>query len=150
MLSVVIPVHNEEPSLLPLYDRLTAVLQSIAQPYEILFVDDASTDRSFELLANLAATVLVSFLMVPFVVHRLGDRMYGIWALVSTFISYYGLMDLGLSTAVARFLAGAAGTHDNARFNRMFNTALRLYFWIAAAILAVGGALAVAAPVVAG
>jgi len=56
MLSVVIPVHNEEPAILPLYDRLTAVLTSIGQPYEIVFVDDASTDRSFELLANLAET----------------------------------------------------------------------------------------------
>ncbi len=56
MLSVVIPVHNEEPSLLALYDRLTAVMQTIARPFEIIFVDDASTDRSFELLANLAAT----------------------------------------------------------------------------------------------
>src|SRR5258707_1541349 len=53
MLSIVIPVHNEEPSLLPLYDRLTAVLESLQKPYEILFVDDASTDRSFELLENL-------------------------------------------------------------------------------------------------
>jgi len=56
MLSVVIPVHNEEPSLLPLYDRLTTVMHGIARPYEIIFIDDASTDRSFELLANLAAT----------------------------------------------------------------------------------------------
>src|SRR6266571_5116023 len=56
MLSIVIPVHNEEPSLLPLYDRLTAVLESMQKPYEILFVDDASTDRSFELLANLVET----------------------------------------------------------------------------------------------
>jgi glycosyltransferase involved in cell wall biosynthesis len=56
MLSIVIPVHNEEPSLLPLYDRLTAVLESLQKPYEILFVDDASTDRSFELLANLVET----------------------------------------------------------------------------------------------
>ena len=39
--------------MLPLYDRLTAVLESLEQPYEILFVDDASTDRSYELLANL-------------------------------------------------------------------------------------------------
>src|SRR5947207_13882212 len=53
MLSIVIPIHNEEPSLLPLYDRLTAVLESLQKPYEILFVDDSSTDRSFELLANL-------------------------------------------------------------------------------------------------
>ncbi len=56
MLSVVIPVHNEEPSLLPLYDRLTAVLAEVGQPYEIVFVDDASTDRSFELLSNLVET----------------------------------------------------------------------------------------------
>jgi glycosyltransferase involved in cell wall biosynthesis len=56
MLSVVIPVHNEEPALLSLYDRLTAVLVSVARPYEVIFVDDASTDGSFELLANLAET----------------------------------------------------------------------------------------------
>lgn len=54
MLSVVIPIHNEEPALLPLYDRLTRVLESLQKPYEVLFVDDASTDRSFDLLANLA------------------------------------------------------------------------------------------------
>jgi glycosyltransferase involved in cell wall biosynthesis len=56
MLSVVIPIHNEEHSILPLYDRLTAVLEQLQRPYEILFVDDASTDRSFELLANLVET----------------------------------------------------------------------------------------------
>src|SRR5215469_4435809 len=56
MLSIVIPVHNEEHSILPLYDRLTRVLVELRRPYEILFVDDASTDRSFELLANLVQT----------------------------------------------------------------------------------------------
>src|SRR5712664_2410943 len=56
MLSIVIPVHNEERSILPLYDRLTIVLDSVHRPYEILFIDDASTDRSFELLANLVET----------------------------------------------------------------------------------------------
>src|ERR1051326_4147914 len=56
MLSIVIPIHNEEHSILPLYDRLTAVLEQVRRPYEILFVDDASSDRSFELLANLVET----------------------------------------------------------------------------------------------
>src|SRR5215831_369922 len=56
MLSIVIPIHNEEPAILPLYDRLTTVLDGLRKPYEILFVDDASTDRSFDLLANLIET----------------------------------------------------------------------------------------------
>ena len=55
-LSIVVPIHNEEHSILPLYDRLTSVLFSIGRSYEILFVDDASTDRSHELLANLVQT----------------------------------------------------------------------------------------------
>src|SRR5262245_33674448 len=56
LLSIVIPIHNEERSILPLYDRLAAVLESLQRPYEIIFVDDASCDRSFELLANLVET----------------------------------------------------------------------------------------------
>lgn len=56
MISIVIPIHNEEPAILPLYDRLSVVMERIRKPYEIIFVDDASTDRSFELLANLVET----------------------------------------------------------------------------------------------
>ena len=56
MLSVVIPIHNEERAILRLYDRLTEVLGKLGQRYEIIFVDDASSDRSFELLANLVET----------------------------------------------------------------------------------------------
>ncbi|MEZ5366554.1 MAG: glycosyltransferase family 2 protein [Bryobacterales bacterium] len=53
--SVVIPVHNEESTLLPLYDRLIATLEKSGDPFEILFVDDGSTDSSRELLAHLVA-----------------------------------------------------------------------------------------------
>ena len=56
MLSIVIPIHNEDRSILPLYDRLTAVLLGLRRSYEIIFVDDASGDRSYELLANLVQT----------------------------------------------------------------------------------------------
>jgi glycosyltransferase involved in cell wall biosynthesis len=56
MLSIVVPIHNEEHSILPLYDRLTQVLQEVRRPYEIIFIDDASGDRSYELLANLVQT----------------------------------------------------------------------------------------------
>lgn len=52
-ISVVIPVHNEAENLPILYDRLTKVLKDVASPYEIIFVDDGSSDESLESLQAL-------------------------------------------------------------------------------------------------
>lgn len=54
LLSVVIPIFNEEDSIQTLYSRLTAVLERLEQPYEIIAIDDGSTDRSFARLRDLA------------------------------------------------------------------------------------------------
>lgn len=53
-ISVVIPLLNEEESIARLYESLTQVLESYGRPYEIVVVDDGSTDRSFPLLRQLA------------------------------------------------------------------------------------------------
>lgn len=50
MLSVVIPVYNEEATLPTLFPRLYAALDALGRPYEIILVDDGSRDRSIELL----------------------------------------------------------------------------------------------------
>jgi glycosyltransferase involved in cell wall biosynthesis len=52
-LSIVIPLFNEEESVKPLYVQIKEVLESLEQSYEIIVVDDGSTDRSFELLKGL-------------------------------------------------------------------------------------------------
>jgi len=52
-ISVVVPVYNEEQSLRPLYQALTAALERLGQSYEILFVDDGSRDGSFATLTAL-------------------------------------------------------------------------------------------------
>jgi dolichol-phosphate mannosyltransferase len=49
-LSVVIPVYNEEHTLEMLVQRLTNTLESLAEPWEVIFVNDGSVDRSAELL----------------------------------------------------------------------------------------------------
>ena len=52
-LSIVIPVHNESPNLKDLYDELTQTLIQYGRSYELIIVDDGSTDDSFEKLASL-------------------------------------------------------------------------------------------------
>lgn len=54
-LSVVFPVHNEADSLGELLSRLLPVLKGLNQSYEAIFVDDASTDRSWEVMKELRA-----------------------------------------------------------------------------------------------
>jgi len=49
-LSVVIPVYNEEAGLASLFARLYPALDALAQPYEVIFVNDGSRDRSAALL----------------------------------------------------------------------------------------------------
>ncbi len=49
-LSVVIPVYNEQENLAALFTRLTATLDGLGKPYEILFTNDGSRDRSGVLL----------------------------------------------------------------------------------------------------
>src|SRR5437870_5795557 len=54
-LSIVIPVFNEQENLPALHEKLTEVLKDLGQPYEIILVDDGSTDRSLEILKGLQA-----------------------------------------------------------------------------------------------
>ncbi len=53
-ISVVIPLYNEEESLKELHDRIRNVMQENGYSYEIIFVDDGSTDKSWQVISNLS------------------------------------------------------------------------------------------------
>ena len=52
-ISVVIPLLNESPNLRPLYDEITQAFEPLSHDYEIIFVDDGSTDDSLDVLKTL-------------------------------------------------------------------------------------------------
>ena len=54
-LSVILPLLNEQDNLAPLHARLTTVLKQLDRSYEIIYVDDGSTDGSLAILRRLAA-----------------------------------------------------------------------------------------------
>ena len=54
-LSIVIPVRNESDNVEPLYRELTETLEAAGRPYEVLFVDDGSTDETYGRLAKIQA-----------------------------------------------------------------------------------------------
>lgn len=52
MISVLIPVYNEEENLPVIHARLTAVLSALGQSYELLFINDGSHDQSLQIIKN--------------------------------------------------------------------------------------------------
>jgi O-antigen/teichoic acid export membrane protein len=73
------------------------------------------------------AVALVTLAMTPFIIHSLGDKMYGLWIFVGSFLGYYGLMDFGFNSAVQRFLSRAIGLKDDLEANKVINTAIYVF-----------------------
>jgi glycosyltransferase involved in cell wall biosynthesis len=51
--SVVVPFYNEQENIPPLYMKLTEVMDSLGESYELIFVDDGSRDNSFKVLSDI-------------------------------------------------------------------------------------------------
>ncbi len=52
-LSIVVPVYNEQESILPLFGKIREVCEALGKPYEVVFVDDGSGDRTAEILEQI-------------------------------------------------------------------------------------------------
>jgi O-antigen/teichoic acid export membrane protein len=93
--------------------------------------------------SGLTVNVLVAFWMLPFVVHRLGDTAYGIWALVLQLTGYMGVVDAGLRSAIVRFVARYHAQKDDKALNQLLNNIITLYSMIAPFCILIGGLIAV-------
>lgn len=53
-LSLIVPVYNEDDNVQALFDEVLVVMNSVARPWEIIFIDDGSTDASLNIIKDLA------------------------------------------------------------------------------------------------
>ena len=51
--SIVVPFYNEQEKFRSLYMKMTEVMDSIGEPYEMVFVDDGSKDNSYKVLSEI-------------------------------------------------------------------------------------------------
>lgn len=89
-----------------------------------------------------ASQVVVAFFVTPILVHGLGDRRYGIWALVESIIAYLTLFDLGLAASLVRYVAKFEASEDQNGLNRVFSATVLAFTIAGVAALAIALALA--------
>jgi len=77
--------------------------------------------------AALGVNIVVGFLLTPFIISHLGKTGYGIWVLIGSFIGYYGLLNLGVSSAITRYVARYAAQGDEKALNETASTAMAMF-----------------------
>lgn len=60
-LSVVVPVYNEEGAIAELHREIVDACTNIGQPFEIIFINDGSTDRTLDVLKSLSPLKIINF-----------------------------------------------------------------------------------------
>jgi O-antigen/teichoic acid export membrane protein len=86
------------------------------------------------------------FLLTPFILHRLGDTTYGLWALVGSVVAYGSLLDLGVMGAVIKYIAQYHTKGEIAQAGNLVATALCLYSVLGLTVVVLSAAIAPAFP----
>lgn len=95
---------------------------------------------------GIALNHLLALVLTPFMVAHLGQPGYGVWLLVISITALFGLLDLGVSSALTRFTAMQLAQGDLPAARQTQCVALTFYLFVSLAALAGFAALAWAAP----
>jgi O-antigen/teichoic acid export membrane protein len=93
-----------------------------------------------------AVSLLVNFFLSPLIVHHLGASAYGVWTLLVTLTAYLGLLDLGIRSAVTRFVARSESQGDHGTAVQVVSTALAIFTAMAGLALVASTVLGLLAP----
>lgn len=76
--------------------------------------------------------VIIALVVTPIIVHYFGVKEYGIYIFINTLVSIAGLLDVGMSIAIAKFLAERNGSQNKEGIKNLFKTANTLLFIVGA------------------
>lgn len=82
------------------------------------------------------------FFLTPFILHRLGSDLYGLWVLVGSVVGYSSLLDFGIASAVTKYIAEYRAREDWTQARELVGTALLLYSGLGLAVIILGALLA--------
>jgi O-antigen/teichoic acid export membrane protein len=94
----------------------------------------------------MATGMVVPFFLMPFVVRHLGPLAYGVWILAVSTVAYLNLLDLGLRSAIVRFVSKNAAAGKILEAQKAIGAALWFRLGIAAVVVLLSIALAFAFP----
>jgi O-antigen/teichoic acid export membrane protein len=92
------------------------------------------------------ASIAVALFLTPFVVRTLGDYWYGLWVIVNGITIYYYLFDLGLSSAVNRFVTARVARKDSEGVNEVASTAVALFALLGLGVIVAASGVFLAVP----
>jgi len=72
-------------------------------------------------------TVVVNLFLTPFIVSSLGDTQYGVWVLLASIVGYMGLLDLGIRSAVMRYVARFHARGEDVDASEYASTGLAIF-----------------------
>ena len=75
----------------------------------------------------LGVNVAVGIFLSPFIVHHLGDSAFGIWVLIFSITGYYGIFDLGIRSAIIRYVSKFNATGEVEELAKIVNTNLFMH-----------------------
>ncbi len=84
--------------------------------------------------AHFAVTAVVTFLLAPYILRRLGDAPYGLLSVTWEIGGYFGLFDFGIRSAINYYIARSSAAGDMGQLRHVIRTA----FWLLACVTAAG------------
>jgi len=90
--------------------------------------DIVTISRNLKFMAaNRLISLLVSFIIFPFIVRYTGQEIYGVYLIVITLTGYFGLLDFGVMSALTKYVSEYKGKGDRIKINNVINASFTFY-----------------------